>query len=186
MANEDPLVEVVNIIANLVRCVHLKRVLSAVDPEPPLNFWRVIHGNLLDMAVIDWCKLFGSDDKEHQKSHWKNMVADPNAFRTELFAKLGVDAKSWGAYWNEMKSYRDQYAAHRDFRASDITNFPTLDLALQSSCVYYDYVIAELRKKGSASYPVDLKAYGEAFAAQTKAIAEKAIAATASLNEQVF
>ncbi|MEO8441757.1 MAG: hypothetical protein ABI547_04675, partial [Betaproteobacteria bacterium] len=76
MATPDPLVEVVNIIGSLIRSVHLKRALSRIDPNPDLNFWRVIHGNFLDIAVIEWCKLFGSDDKEHQKAHWKNLVAD--------------------------------------------------------------------------------------------------------------
>ena len=65
-----------------------KRVLSALDPDPPLNFWRILHGNLLDTAVLDWCKLFGSDDEEHQKTHWKNVVADRDAFRAELLGTL--------------------------------------------------------------------------------------------------
>jgi hypothetical protein len=49
-----------------------------------LNFWRVINGNLTDMAVLEWCKLFGSDDEQHQPVHRKNIVSDPNQFRTEL------------------------------------------------------------------------------------------------------
>jgi hypothetical protein len=28
---------------------------------PSLNFWRLIYGNLLDVAVLEWCKVFGSD-----------------------------------------------------------------------------------------------------------------------------
>ena len=32
-------------------------------PEPRLNFWRVTYGNFTDMAVIDWCKPFGSDSE---------------------------------------------------------------------------------------------------------------------------
>ncbi len=185
MARQDQLIAVVNILANLVRSVHLKRVLSDVDPDPALNFWRIFHGDLLDMAVIDWCKLFGSDDEEHQKTHWKNVMSDRDAFRAELFGALGIDAKAWGSYWSEMKNYRDQHAVHRDFSKSDVTHYPTLDFALQSSYVYYRYVIAELRKQGVTRYPDDLAKYGEAFAAQAKEIAASALAATKDMKERV-
>jgi hypothetical protein len=47
-----------------------------------LNFWRLIYGNLMDMAVIEWCKLFGSDSEEHQPAHWKNII--PEAEHQEL------------------------------------------------------------------------------------------------------
>lgn len=178
MADQVQLIEVVNLLGSLTRSAHLKRVLSALDPDPALNFWRVMHGNLLDITVLEWCKLFGSDHEEHQKTHWKNVVANQDAFRSELLGELGVDMKAWQAYWLEMKNYRDQHVAHRDFAKSDVTHFPKLDLALQSSAVYYRYVISELRKLGVARYPDDLRAYGEAFADQARTIAGKALEAT--------
>lgn len=186
MASQDQLIEVVNILGSLVRSAHLKRVLSALDPDPPLNFWRVMHGNLLDIAVLEWCKLFGSDDEEHQKTHWKNVVADKDAFRAELLRTLGIDTKAWESYWKEMKTYRDQYVAHCDFSKADVTHFPRLDIALASSCAYYGYVIAELRKQYVSRYPDDLRVYGEAFAAQATAIGEKALEATKDLKERVY
>ena len=39
MVSKDHLIETVNILASLVRSVHLKRVLSGLDPNPALNFW---------------------------------------------------------------------------------------------------------------------------------------------------
>ena len=48
----------VAIIAAFVRNAHMKRVLHKADADPHLNFWRLIHGNCLDMAVIEWLKLF--------------------------------------------------------------------------------------------------------------------------------
>jgi len=44
---------------NLARCIALKRALAAADPDPALNFWRVFTAIMLDMAVLEWCKLFG-------------------------------------------------------------------------------------------------------------------------------
>jgi hypothetical protein len=42
--------------------------------HPHASFWRQVNGNFLDMAVLDWCKLFG-DPKETPrkrlaKHHW--------------------------------------------------------------------------------------------------------------------
>ena len=112
MADQVQLIEVVNILGSLARSAHLKRVLSALDPDPALNFWRVMHGNLLDITVLEWCKLFGSDHEEHQKTHWKNVVTNQEAFRAGLLQDLGVDMKAWETYWLEMKNYRDQHVAH--------------------------------------------------------------------------
>jgi hypothetical protein len=186
MADQVQLTEAVNILGNLVRSVHLKRVLTALDPDPALNFWRVMHGTLLDIAVLEWCKLFGSDNEEHQKTHWKNVVANQDAFRHQLLDGLRIDMNAWKAYWQEMKNYRDQHVAHRDFNKSDVTHFPKLDLALQSSSIYYRYVITELRKLGVARYPDDLRLYGEAFADQAKTVAEKALEATQDIKERVY
>lgn len=186
MASKEQLTATVNIIASLIRSVHLKRVLSDFDPDPGLNFWRVMHGNLLDMAVLDWCKLFGSDDEEHQKTHWKNVVADEEQFRKDLLKAIGVDAGAWKTYWNDMKNYRDQHVAHRDFGKPDVTHYPKLDLALESSYFYYGYLIAELRKIGVKNYPDDIRDYCNRFSAQAKNIAEKALTATKSLQETVY
>jgi hypothetical protein len=186
MASLDQLTAAINVLGNLVRSVHLKRVLAGLDPDPSLNFWRVMHGTLLDIAVLEWCKLFGSDDEEHQQTHWKNVVSDVDAFRAELLGQLGIDAKRWEAYWKEMKNYRDQHVAHRDFSKSDVYHYPTFDLALESSRIYYRYVIAELRKAKINRYPDDLGSYGDAFAAQAKVIGEKAIAATRGIEERVY
>ena len=188
MPKLDPLVEILNIIANVIRSVHLKRVLSELDPDPHLNFWRMMHANLLDMAVIDWCKLFGSDDEEHQKTHWKNVIAEGeyDAFRQELYRALGSDESGYRAFWNEMKAYRDQHAAHRDFEKTDVTDYPRLDGALESCGVYYRHVIAKLRERGVSRYPDDLGEYGKAFADQARQIAQSALAATKEIEERVY
>lgn len=188
MTQPNPLIEILNLIANIIRNAHLKRILSELDPDPHLNFWRVMHANLLDMAVIDWCKLFGSDDEEHQKTHWKNLIqeAQHDDFRRELYRALGTDEAGYRAYWTEMKNYRDQHAAHRDFAKNDVKNYPRLGWAVDSCAIYYRHVIAKLRENGVTRYPNDIADYGKAFAEQASAIAQKALAATKDLEERVF
>jgi hypothetical protein len=187
MSREEQLIETVNVVANLIRSVHLKRVLADLDAEPALNFWRVMHGNLLDMGVIEWCKLFGSDDADHQKIHWKNVIPqnEQDAFRAGMLETLGIDKKQFDEYWKEMKNYRDQHAAHRDFHKNDVTHYPIFDLALESTYVYYDYLITELRKEGVSRFPDDIRGYCDKFAAQARKIAEQALAATKEFKEEV-
>jgi hypothetical protein len=65
VSDRKRLSDAVEVLANLVRNIQLRRELSAACAAPHLNFWRVIYGDLSDIAVLEWCKLFGSDDEEH-------------------------------------------------------------------------------------------------------------------------
>jgi hypothetical protein len=132
-SRKQDLLSAVEIIASLVRTIHLRRTLQSVSSNPRLTFWRVIYGNLTDMAVLEWCKLFGSDDEQNQTVHWKNIATEPDQFRISLFLELRIYESKWSSYWTEMKRYRDQVVAHHDQRRIKILNYPTFDLALESA-----------------------------------------------------
>lgn len=135
---------------------------------------------------IDWCKLFGSHNEVHQKLHWKNVVKDEGGFRKGLLRHLGIDYKQWSAYWRELKTYRDQHAAHADFNKRDVSRYPRVDLALSSSSYNYSTIIQELRLRGVSRYPDDLDSYCERFFKQAVAIGSKAIGATQGFTEIVY
>jgi hypothetical protein len=178
LSDRKRLADAVEVLANLVRNIHLRRVLSTVCADPHLSFWRLIYGDLTDIVVLEWCKLFGSDDEEHQSHHWKNIASDQAKFRRELFSRLGIYESKWHSYWNEMKRYRDQSVAHHDIRRSEIKNYPKFDLALESSYFYYEFIVGELRKMGIEQQPSDLREYSKLFAAQCRDIAIAAMKAT--------
>lgn len=171
----------IHLLAQIVRCIHLKRVLTKVNPEPNLNFWNLIYGGLLDLAVLEWTKVFGSNA---EPTHWKGIVDDHDAFRNELFRSIGVSERQWSEYWNEMKAYRDEAVAHHS--NPSFTHYPKLDLALQSCYFYYGYVIAKARSLGETKYPDSLEEYCKDFATQSSTIAKLALDATAGLKEAVF
>lgn len=138
MSADDRLKYAAMIVAAVVRNIHLKRVLHGTDPEPSLNFWRLIYGNCLDMAVVDWCKLFGSDNEDHQPAHWKNVVpvADHEKFRAGLLAATGLSADEWHKEWEGVKTYRDKHAAHFDeefIRPKNNPHYPDLTVALEAA-----------------------------------------------------
>jgi hypothetical protein len=162
----------------------MKRALTAVDPDPPLNFWRLFHGNQLDIAVLEWCKVFGSDA---EPTHWKKVVptTGQDAFRASMLAELGINAGAWTAYWEEMKAYRDSLIAHH-FEVPRLDQYPDLGLALKSAYFYYRRLIGELRDLGENKYPDDLAEYSKRFEAQAIDIARRAVAATKDMKEQVL
>jgi hypothetical protein len=186
VSDRKRLSEAAYVLVNLVRNIHLGRELRAVCADPQLAFWRLIYGDLSDIAVLEWCKLFGSDDEERQPLHWKNVVSDTVQFRNELFSRLEIYESKWRSYWNEIKRYRDQSVAHHDARRSAIPNYPKFDLALESAYFYYEFILTELRKVGIDHNPRDLREYSKAFAAQCREIASAAMQATESFKEKVY
>jgi hypothetical protein len=178
--------DVVDVLVSFVRAVRLRRELSAACVDPHLSFWRVIYGNCTDMAVLEWCKLFGSDDNQNQPVHWKSVASNPDNFRKSLFSTLGIHESKWRSYWQEMKTYRPQAVAHHDQRRFSIKAYPKFDLALDSAYFYYDFARAELGKLGVDQRPERLKDYGDAFAAQCRLIAPAALEATQHFKESVL
>jgi hypothetical protein len=183
----------VEIIAAFVRNIHLKRALTAAPGRNDgQNFWRVILASTLDMAVIEWCKLFGSDDEARQPVHWKNQVAadDHDSFRAGLLAATGLTETQWQEYWASVKRYRDQHAAHFDerfLRPENQPTYPQLDSALDATYFYYDWLIRRLDEAAIPHrYPRDLRAYCERFAEQAERMAREAYAATAPIEDRVL
>jgi hypothetical protein len=186
VADKKQLIETVAVLGALVRNIALKRALHNADANPHLNFWRLIYGNQMDMAVLEWCKLFGSDDAERQPVHWKNVAVDQAAFRAGLFTAVGMDEAQWARYWREMKTYRDYTVAHHDPRRESIPTFPVLDPALNGAIYYFEYVRAELAKLGVNQQPSNVRLYVEQFEEQCLAVAKAALAATRDIPETVM
>lgn len=184
MTRHDRLIEHVQRLSHVIRSITLKRALTAVEPKPHLNFWRLIYGNQLDIAVIEWCKLFGSDG---EATHWKRVVpiVDHAQFRTDLLASIGITENSWERYWKEIKTYRDNLAAHHN-SATRIPDYPILDVVLKSSYFYYSYVIGELRQVHDTQFPDDLETYSIEFELLAREVATKAIAATRTIEERIM
>jgi len=189
----------VTLIATVVRHIQLKRALSEIDPNPELTFWRLIYGGLMDLVVIDWCKLFGSDDEAKQPSHWKNIVPETghDGFRKGLLAHLNITWEQWTKYREHIVYVRNNYTAHfsppwlqptNTAGPSDDDKYPGLDFALEATCYYYSRLLAQLNSSGYAhNYPEDLKTdYLPLFIVQTREAASKAIGATNGMVDRII
>jgi len=88
-------------------CAHFARNLAyyraghsrLTRTSPP--FWITIDANFIDMAVIEWCKLFSDRRGKH---FWANVVTDPSGFERAMLAHLGVTTDELASYVYEMRA----------------------------------------------------------------------------------
>jgi hypothetical protein len=123
-------------------------LLSKRHPQAP--FWRQVNGNFFDMAVLDWCKLFGDQkDTPHRrlgKHHWRRAVSNPEEFGTRLLVRLDTNAEGFAALITKMREYRDKFVAHLD---DELTmNPPELGPAREAITFYYRHIVECEAKPG--------------------------------------
>jgi hypothetical protein len=89
--------------------------------------WATLNNNFLDIAVLEWCKLFGDDHGVH---NWRNAVVNTDDFEADLLAKLSFSSEEWDTHIREQRIYRDKFVAHLD--ELPVMNIPDLTPALTS------------------------------------------------------
>jgi hypothetical protein len=100
------------------------------------GFWRRTNGNFMDIAVLEWCKLFADRSGFHC---WRNVVSDPDRFEAELLEHLGMTAADLQDYCTSVRTYRDKFVAHLDDDPK--AKYPRLDVAIESTKVLYKYLL---------------------------------------------
>gem|GEM_PF-4642624 len=147
-----------------------------------LNFWTAVFNNSIDIATLDWLHLFGSDKDD---LHWKKIVKDVPAFRSSLFASLGLYEQGWKSYRETVKTYRDKDVAHIEVRPRGWV--PEMTLALKAADLYYKYVLSELSHfRDYSNEPADLIAYFEDSQRQTERILSLAYSSTSGMKEELI
>lgn len=132
-----------SVLVSCVRHLAYYRVLfdTFVGSRATSDFWtRTITAHALT-ATIQWCKVFGVDSND---THWKKAVLeseDQIAFKKELLRATSMTEEQWIAYWNEMKNFRNKYAAHR-LASSNLPVVPHFNPALLSAIACDEWVRA--------------------------------------------
>lgn len=93
------------------RALHAAYVEYRIQSE----FWTHTIAHILQ-ATINWCMVFGSDTRN--PTHWKKLLqtqldALQARFRNGL-NKEGIAETEWKKCWEEMTTFRNKYAAHRE------------------------------------------------------------------------
>ncbi|MBF3882713.1 hypothetical protein ISG07_04815 [Burkholderia pseudomallei] len=166
---------------SFVRTALVKRVVHEVLPQTRIDFWRIIQGGTLDLAVIEWCKLFGNRDED---THWTQLIpeTDHNKFRSDLRAAVGMNEAGWDKYWHSMMAYRNEVAAHHDLDPGT-SHYPSFDVALEAVYHYYNtYLFSEWAIKPQTKYPPDMREYAKGYQEELRKVAAVATDATKSLE----
>jgi hypothetical protein len=105
---------------------------------PAAEIWATINSNCLDIAVLEWCKLFADQSAKHG---WRKALVDPGHFLPQLMADCGVSAEEWTAYLKKMLNYRNKFVAHLD--DSNRMDIPEMGVAEKAAIYLYDSIRAE-------------------------------------------
>ncbi len=126
-------------------CCHFSRNLAfyqswfdSGQPFKDKQFWISANGNFLDIAVLEWCKLFADKRGRH---HFSKVLASPETFKSELLDKLELPENKFKEYVEEVKHYRDKFIAHLD--NENVMCIPQMRVALSSVEFLYERILEQ-------------------------------------------
>lgn len=116
------------------------------DPNLLLsNTWRILLNSSHDVAVIQWCSLFGSNNRSNP-THWSRTprpwIKDRRFFIEQILKPIGVPFDEWKTYHAQLLEYRNKNIAH--IQVDDwYRNVPTFDIALNILFQSYRVLISD-------------------------------------------
>lgn len=119
------------------------------------NIERTINGNFMDMAVLEWCKLFG--DPRHEPQHWQRVILcreQRQQFKHELVQVVGHSKRDWNALRTICLEFRNDFVAH--LGSEPIMRTPPVDPVWKSTAYYYDFI---RRNEMPTAEPADINSY---------------------------
>ena len=159
----------------LLLCCHFARNaafyragLAKKELRPDGPFWRTVNGNFLNIAVLEWCKLFADKKGKHC---WTRLTTSAHQFKTGLLDSLEIGGNALENYCEEMREYRDRFVAHLD--SDQIMKIPELALALDSADYLYWYLLKyETEGIDTSGFPTSLQRYRREYSRHAAAIFE--------------
>jgi len=123
------------------------------------DFWVGANSNFLDLAVLEWCKLFADNRGKH---HWRKIVPEPDIFLHDMLVNINVTPDAFEQHCEVMKTYRDKFLAHLDDELK--MKIPHLTIVINS--VFYLYrIVNDEYHEAMGDTPRNLRTfYRERFA----------------------
>ncbi len=142
-------------ILNILRNIAAHKSLFKYKDDFNKNYWEVIFNNFLEIAFVDWYKLFISTN---DASHWSNTVINKENFRCELLKYLSLSQPAWDEYTDSLQRYRDSVQVLSE-QKGHAELYPDLSSVVIACYVYYGEIIKELRALKNNDHPDDIKEY---------------------------
>ena len=146
------------------------------------NYWILIFNNFFDSAILEWCKVFGTDN---EPTHWKTLVSNHDSFRKGMLNRLGLDESKWKTYWTEVRDYRNNIITHFQ-KTPKVKHYPSLENILSSTFYYYEWLVSSLKDYGISQEPENLNEYYYRCLEQAKKFTENAYISTKRIKEKVY
>ncbi|MEC7962622.1 MAG: hypothetical protein VX083_06100 [Pseudomonadota bacterium] len=102
------------------------------------EFIRTCAGSMLDVAVLEWCKMFADKNGKH---HYTRVLKCKD-FEGSLLESLGHSADEFEDYTVNLKHARDKMIAHLD--NYDLVNIPDLRLAERAVDFLYGALLKQI------------------------------------------
>lgn len=102
------------------------------------QFWLSVSSNFLEIAILEWCKLFGD---RGGACYYTKLVINPDKFNDELLTRIGLTANQLSEYISQIRTYRDKFIAHLD--KQNIFFIPDLSAALTCTIHLYDCMLLQ-------------------------------------------
>lgn len=110
------------------------------DLKQRTQFGATVNGNMLDIAVLEWCKLFADRNARH---YWQRVIRDETEqqrFLCEMLRDAASNMHDWKRYLDSVRVYRDKFVAHLD--DLNVMQIPSLEVALKCVLFLYAYIRA--------------------------------------------
>ena len=149
----------------LILCVHCARntifYRQGWTGKRPLFAGQLLitaNSNFLDIAVLEWCKLFADAKGKH---HWAKVVDDGSAFERTLLVDRSLTSDEFETFIKDVRKYRDRFLAHLDDDETMI--IPNLDIIIASVRLLYHTLMCNEHRgfihDGAATLDGDIKAW---------------------------
>lgn len=137
-----PLLAPLHCLQLFAQAVKVKRLIEEVALDPKVSFWVYTTNVLLNEAVIQWCKVFGSTEEQ---THWTKSFEQQQRekIRNELYQHLGMTKNQWREYRATVVDFRNQMAAHHDLDAA-IQKYPHFGAALNAADFMYEQLLKQV------------------------------------------
>jgi hypothetical protein len=105
------------------------------------DFWNRANGNFLDIAVLEWCKVFSERNGEH---HWSRIFKTKQDWMSEFCQHMNMSQKEFHAELQRVVKYRNKYVAHLE---PIPMKYPSMNFLLKSISYLYEKIHSDTRTK---------------------------------------
>lgn len=126
------------------------------------NFLIRVNGNFLDMATIEWFKLFldKNKDESYGDHHWRSIFTENHdEWKKAMLISINETEKNFDSSAKKILNYRNKFLAHRDKKGEQLY-FPQADI-MKSTCFYLFNQLLENTGRGYSGLVKSIEDYYE-------------------------